>query len=84
MEGVALQEARFGGLAFLRRLLIEGGDALERGDDVRAEGFPVADGLRREEAAAQHLGHVLLEHRLDALLTLAAEDGVELLGELLA
>ncbi len=49
-----------------------------------AEGFAVADGIGCEEAAAQYLGYVFLEHRLDALLPLAAEDAVQLLGDLSA
>ena len=51
---------------------------------MRTEGVQIGDRLGREEASAQHLGHVLPLHRLDALLPLPVEDVEDLLGQLLA
>lgn len=78
MKREALQEALFRLSALLGRLVVYSGDALERSYDVLAERLSILERLRRKEPAAQDFGHVLLDHRLHGLFTLALEDVVKL------
>lgn len=83
VKGVAPEKPLFGRRPLPARLFVHVQDSLEGRQSVRPEGRRV-DGFRGEEAAPQDLGHVLLEDGLDRLLALTAEDGVQLLGDLLA
>ena len=84
MKGIALEITLFRSLSVLSRLLVEIGDPLECGHNVRPECLPVLDRFGREEAPPQDFSDILLNHGLHSLLALAAEDGVELVCERLA
>ena len=60
------------------RRLVEPGQLAHRADRLRPPGRPVAQRLRLEEPASQHLRHVLALDRLNALLPLPAKDVEEI------
>ena len=60
-------------LRILPRLIVEPAEVADGGDHVMAVAVRIREVLGNEEATAQHLGHILLPHRLHALLFLAAE-----------
>ena len=84
VEGIAVEEALLRVHAVLAHGLVDPGDAGHRRGDVRTEGTAIGDRFGGEEAPAEHFGHVLLLHRLDAFLPLPVEDVEDLLGQRLA
>ena len=84
VEGIAVEEALLRVHPILAHGLVDPGDAGHGRGDVRTEGVGIGDRFGGEEAPAQHLGHVLLLHRLDALFPLPVEDVEDLCGQRLA
>ena len=80
MEGKGVDEALLGGGAGAGGGGVQLGEAAHHADDVGAIRAAVTHVAGREEAAAQHLGHVAPLHRLDPFLALAPEH-VEQLGD---
>jgi len=78
MEGVAVQKPLFCIGPLFGRLFVNGGDPFECCNHMLAEDFPILQGFRFEEAAAQNLGHILLDHRLYGLLPLALKNIIKL------
>ena len=73
MERVGGEEAFLLGLLGPPGRLVQLAEGPDRGDDVRAVAVPTPEVLLDEEAAPQHLPHVLLRYRLDPFLPLPAE-----------
>ena len=73
VERKAREKPLLGGRSVLGRGFFQLGQIAHDPDDVRAESIEASNVVRLEEAAAQHHRHVLLLHRLDALLALPPE-----------
>ena len=84
VEGIPAGEALLGAPAVFAHDVVDCGEVADGGRHVRQEGVRIRDRRGREEAPAQHLGHVLLLDRLDPFLLLSIEDLADLGADRLA
>src|SRR6266700_524736 len=84
VEGVTVQETVFCSLHILVRLLVQSGDTLHNWCNMFAERITIFDAFRLEEAAAQHLCHILFQYGLHRLFCFTTEDSRQITRQLFA